>query len=100
MGYSRCAGGHPDWENHSRRADGLGTPAREIGKFKEAYAWYARLPELGARIKELELKCGARERKELTTEGAEEEGEVETHAVADYCRRRAHPKYREDPACL
>src|SRR5712664_2032158 len=32
-----------------------GTPAREIGKFKEAYAWYARLPELGARIKELEL---------------------------------------------
>ena len=31
-----------------------GTPAREIGKFKEAYAWYARLPELGARIKALE----------------------------------------------
>jgi UDP-3-O-[3-hydroxymyristoyl] glucosamine N-acyltransferase len=31
-----------------------GTPAREIGKFKEAYAWYARLPELGARIKEIE----------------------------------------------
>jgi UDP-3-O-[3-hydroxymyristoyl] glucosamine N-acyltransferase len=33
-----------------------GTPAREIGKFKEAYAWYARLPELGARIKEIERK--------------------------------------------
>jgi UDP-3-O-[3-hydroxymyristoyl] glucosamine N-acyltransferase len=33
-----------------------GTPAREIGKFKEAYAWYARLPELGARIKEIESK--------------------------------------------
>ncbi len=35
-----------------------GTPAREIGKFKEAYAWYARLPELAARIKELEAKLG------------------------------------------
>jgi UDP-3-O-[3-hydroxymyristoyl] glucosamine N-acyltransferase len=33
-----------------------GTPAREIGKFKEAYAWYAQLPELAARIKELERK--------------------------------------------
>ena len=33
-----------------------GTPAREIGKFKETYAWYARLPELAARIKELEAK--------------------------------------------
>ncbi len=33
-----------------------GTPAREIGKFKEAYAWYARLPELAARIKALEAK--------------------------------------------
>ncbi len=31
-----------------------GTPAREIGKFKEAYVWYARLPELAARLKELE----------------------------------------------
>lgn len=31
-----------------------GTPAREIGKFKEGYAWYARLPELAGRIKELE----------------------------------------------
>jgi UDP-3-O-[3-hydroxymyristoyl] glucosamine N-acyltransferase len=40
-----------------------GTPAREIGKFKEAYAWYARLPELGARIKEIEGKMSAKEKK-------------------------------------
>jgi UDP-3-O-[3-hydroxymyristoyl] glucosamine N-acyltransferase len=37
-----------------------GTPAREIGKFKEAYVWYARLPELAARIKELERAAGDR----------------------------------------
>ena len=37
-----------------------GTPARELGKFKEAYAWYARLPELAARIKTLEDKLGGR----------------------------------------
>ena len=35
-----------------------GTPAREIGKFKEIYVWYARLPELARRIKELEAKVG------------------------------------------
>lgn len=35
-----------------------GTPAREIGKFKETYVWYARLPELAERIKELEAKVG------------------------------------------
>lgn len=35
-----------------------GTPAREIGKFKEIYVWYARLPELAERIKELEAKVG------------------------------------------
>jgi UDP-3-O-[3-hydroxymyristoyl] glucosamine N-acyltransferase len=35
-----------------------GTPAREIGKFKHTYVWYARLPELAARIKELESKVG------------------------------------------
>jgi UDP-3-O-[3-hydroxymyristoyl] glucosamine N-acyltransferase len=40
-----------------------GTPAREIGKFKEAYAWYARLPELGARIKELESKSAPKTKK-------------------------------------
>lgn len=33
-----------------------GTPAREISKFKDTYAWYARLPELADRIKELERK--------------------------------------------
>jgi UDP-3-O-[3-hydroxymyristoyl] glucosamine N-acyltransferase len=37
-----------------------GTPAREIGKFKETYAWYARLPELAERIKKLEGKIGDR----------------------------------------
>lgn len=33
-----------------------GTPARPLDKFKEAYAWFARLPELGERIKRLEEK--------------------------------------------
>jgi UDP-3-O-[3-hydroxymyristoyl] glucosamine N-acyltransferase len=33
-----------------------GTPARPLEKFKEAYAWFARLPELGTRIKKLEEK--------------------------------------------
>jgi UDP-3-O-[3-hydroxymyristoyl] glucosamine N-acyltransferase len=33
-----------------------GTPAREIGKFKEAYAWWARLPELAERIAKLESR--------------------------------------------
>jgi UDP-3-O-[3-hydroxymyristoyl] glucosamine N-acyltransferase len=31
-----------------------GTPARPLQKFKEQYAWFARLPELAARIKKLE----------------------------------------------
>ncbi|HXY00006.1 MAG TPA: UDP-3-O-(3-hydroxymyristoyl)glucosamine N-acyltransferase [Candidatus Limnocylindrales bacterium] len=31
-----------------------GTPARPLDKFKDAYAWFARLPELGERIKKLE----------------------------------------------
>jgi len=31
-----------------------GTPARPLDKFKEAYVWYARLPELGERIKRIE----------------------------------------------
>ncbi len=43
-------GGHTVW----------GTPAREIGKFKETYVWYARLPELAARIKELEGKIAGK----------------------------------------
>jgi UDP-3-O-[3-hydroxymyristoyl] glucosamine N-acyltransferase len=33
-----------------------GTPARSLEKFKEQFAWGARLPELAARIKELEAK--------------------------------------------
>ena len=33
-----------------------GTPARPLDKFKEAYIWFARLPELGERIKKLEEK--------------------------------------------
>jgi UDP-3-O-[3-hydroxymyristoyl] glucosamine N-acyltransferase len=37
-----------------------GTPAREIRKFKDTYVWYARLPELAARIKELESKVGGK----------------------------------------
>ncbi|HKF39584.1 MAG TPA: UDP-3-O-(3-hydroxymyristoyl)glucosamine N-acyltransferase [Candidatus Acidoferrum sp.] len=31
-----------------------GTPARPLDKFKEAYVWFARLPELGARMKKIE----------------------------------------------
>jgi UDP-3-O-[3-hydroxymyristoyl] glucosamine N-acyltransferase len=37
-----------------------GTPARPLEKFKEQYVWYARLPELAARIKELEGKIGSK----------------------------------------
>jgi UDP-3-O-[3-hydroxymyristoyl] glucosamine N-acyltransferase len=33
-----------------------GTPARPLDKFKEAYVWFARLPELAERIKKLEEK--------------------------------------------
>jgi UDP-3-O-[3-hydroxymyristoyl] glucosamine N-acyltransferase len=33
-----------------------GTPARPLDKFKKAYAWFARLPELGERLKKLEEK--------------------------------------------
>jgi UDP-3-O-[3-hydroxymyristoyl] glucosamine N-acyltransferase len=33
-----------------------GTPARPLEKFKEQFAWQARLPELAARIKQLEAK--------------------------------------------
>lgn len=33
-----------------------GTPARPLEKFKEQYAWFARLPELGERIRKLEQK--------------------------------------------
>ena len=37
-----------------------GTPARSLEKFKEQYAFYARLPELAARIKKLEAQLGAK----------------------------------------
>lgn len=33
-----------------------GTPARPLEKFKQQYAWFARLPELGERVKALEEK--------------------------------------------
>ncbi len=33
-----------------------GTPARPLDKFKEAYFWFARLPELAERLKKLETK--------------------------------------------
>ncbi len=37
-----------------------GTPSRPLQKFKDLYAWFARLPELAARIKELEGKLGGK----------------------------------------
>ncbi len=33
-----------------------GTPARPLAKFKEQYAWFARLPELAERLKKLEQR--------------------------------------------
>ena len=36
-----------------------GTPARSLEKFKEQFAWQSRVPELAARIKELESKLAA-----------------------------------------
>ncbi len=43
-------GGEPVW----------GTPARSLAKFKEQFAWLGRLPELAARIKQLETKLGSK----------------------------------------
>ena len=37
-----------------------GTPARSLEKFKEQFVWQARLPELAARIKELEAKLDSK----------------------------------------
>ena len=37
-----------------------GTPARSLEKFKEMYAWFARLPELAARIKAIEGRLGGK----------------------------------------
>jgi len=34
-----------------------GTPARPLAKFKQQYAWFARLPELGERVKKLEQEA-------------------------------------------
>jgi UDP-3-O-[3-hydroxymyristoyl] glucosamine N-acyltransferase len=48
-----------------------GTPARELTKFKEAYAWYARLPELGARIKELESKISTKDQRKISAPKAQ-----------------------------
>ena len=47
-----------------------GTPAREIGKFKEAYVWYARLPELATRIKELEAGAAVKTQKKSSPRNA------------------------------
>jgi UDP-3-O-[3-hydroxymyristoyl] glucosamine N-acyltransferase len=35
-----------------------GTPARSLDKFKEQYAWFARLPELAERLRRLEQMAG------------------------------------------
>src|SRR5712671_5320124 len=37
-----------------------GTPARSLDKFQEQYVWFARLPQLGARIKKLEAELEAK----------------------------------------
>lgn len=37
-----------------------GTPARTLERFKEQFAWQARLPELAARIKQLEAKLASK----------------------------------------
>ena len=46
----RIHGGQPVW----------GTPARPLDRFKEQYAWFGRLPELAARIKQLEAKIASK----------------------------------------
>jgi UDP-3-O-[3-hydroxymyristoyl] glucosamine N-acyltransferase len=37
-----------------------GTPARPLDKFKEAYVWFARLPELGERLRKIEEKLSSK----------------------------------------
>ena len=37
-----------------------GTPARPLEKFKEQYAWFARLPELAERVRKLETAASAK----------------------------------------
>ena len=50
LGGKTIRGGDPVW----------GTPARSLAKFKEQYVLYARLPELAARIKDIEAKVGGK----------------------------------------
>jgi UDP-3-O-[3-hydroxymyristoyl] glucosamine N-acyltransferase len=40
-----------------------GTPARPLAKFKEQYAWFARLPELAERLSKIETRLSKSERK-------------------------------------
>jgi len=44
-----------------------GTPAREIGKFKEIYVWYARLPELPSASKSLRQNLAKAEQAHAST---------------------------------
>jgi len=37
-----------------------GTPARPLEKFKEQYAWFARLPDLAARVRKIEESAKSR----------------------------------------
>lgn len=47
-----------------------GTPARPLDKFKEAYVWFARLPELGERIKKIEEKIAKEAQSSPRSEGS------------------------------
>jgi UDP-3-O-[3-hydroxymyristoyl] glucosamine N-acyltransferase len=50
LGGKTIRGGDPVW----------GTPARSLAKFKEQFGWLGKLPELAARVKQLENKFGAK----------------------------------------
>jgi UDP-3-O-[3-hydroxymyristoyl] glucosamine N-acyltransferase len=50
LGGKTIRGGEPVW----------GTPARSLEKFKQLYVWFARLPELAARVKTLEGRLGGK----------------------------------------
>jgi UDP-3-O-[3-hydroxymyristoyl] glucosamine N-acyltransferase len=52
--------GIPSGKTIRRGVPVWGTPARPLDKFKEQYAWFARLPELAARIRELEQRSTRR----------------------------------------
>ena len=43
-----------------------GTPARPLEKFKEQYAWFARLPELAERVRKLESTTTAKAQRSET----------------------------------